>query len=253
MGGIQFRQQLAAAFQSPQTDLLSAARQHGKLGDVKATGIAFAGNKPLAIKGLGYYNMVFCHPVMGGGLLLGADHTRFGDYSLTQIGAGFGMRLSETLTGGIRINYYRQHIAGYDGFTAFPVEASILYAVTPKLQTGISFYNLAAVVKKPKSKEKLPVFTGIGWRYQFSENFSAGALISKEDHGGVIFNPFLSMQLMNRFCFSAGYETGLSNWILTAGYFVAPFTTKVNFSIHPNLGLSGGLSIQWVNGKNDRE
>jgi hypothetical protein len=252
-GGVQFRQQLAAAFQSSQTDLLSAGRQHGKLGDIKAPGIAFAGNMPLAIKGLGYYNMVFCYPALGGSFLLGADYTRFGDYSLTQIGAGFGMRLSETLTGGVRFNYYRQQIAGYDGFNAFPVEASIMYALTPNLQTGISFYNLAAIVKKPKSKQRLPVFTGIGWRYQFSENFSAGALISKEDHGGVIFNPFLSMQLLSKFCFSVGYETGLSNWMLSAGYFLAPFTTKVNVSIHPYLGFSGGLSIQWVNGKKDGE
>jgi hypothetical protein len=252
-GGVQFRQQLAAAFQAPQTDLLSAGRQQGKLAGIKAPGIAFAGNKPFAIKGLGNYAMVFCYPAMGGSFLLGADHTRFSDYSLTQIGAAFGMHFSETFSGGVRMNYYRQHIAGYNGFNAFPVEASLFYALTPKLQTGISFYNLVAAVKKPKSKERLPVFTGIGWRYHFSENFSAGALISKEDNGAVIFNPFLSIQFMDRFYFSPGYETGLSNWILSAGYFVPPFTTKVNLIIHPYLGFRGGLSIQWISGKNEAE
>jgi hypothetical protein len=252
-GGVQFRQQLAAAFQHAQTDLLSAGRQHGKLAGIEVPGVAFAGNMPLAIKGLGNYSLVVCYPALDGTFLLGTDYTRFGDYSLTQIGAAFGLRLSGTLTGGIRLNYYRQQIAGYNGFNAFPVEASIMYALTPKLQTGISFYNLVAVVKKPKSKERLPVFTGIGWRYQFSESLSAGVLISKEDNGVVIFNPFLSLQFLNKFYFSPGYETGLSNWILSAGYFLPPFTIKVNLSVHPYLGVSGGLSIQWVNGKKDAE
>jgi hypothetical protein len=252
-GGVQFRQQLAAAFQHPQTDLLSAGRQQGVLGQQELPGIAFAGNMPLSLKGLGNYHLVFCYPAMGGAFLLGTDYTRFGDYSATQVGAAYGLRFSESLTGGIRLNYYRQQIAGYNGFSAFPVEASIMYALTPKLSTGISFYNLVAVAKKPKLKERLPVFTGIGWRYQFSENFSAGALISKEDNGVVIFNPFLSIQLLQKFYFSPGYESGLSIWVLSAGYFLAPFMTKVNISVHPYLGFSGGLSIQWVNGKKDGE
>jgi hypothetical protein len=252
-GGVPFRQQLAAAFQYQQADLISAGRLQGKLGDIDVAGIAFSGNMPLAIKGLGNYSMAACYPVIGGTFLLGADYTRFGDYGVSQIGAAFGMRLSETFTGGVRINYYSQQIAGYGGFKAFPVEASMMYALSPKLQTGILFYNLAAVVNKSKSKERLPVFTGIGWRYQFSDSFSAGVLMSKEDGGVIIFNPFLSIQFLNKFYFSPGYESGFGNWILSAGYFLAPFTTKVNLSIHPYMGVSGGLSIQWVNGKKEGE
>ncbi len=246
VGGAQYRQQLAAAYQNKKNDFLAASRQQGKLGEIMHPGIAFSGISPFAITSVGHYNLVLGYPASTGAFLLSADLTKFGDYNAMQVGVGYGMRFSETLTGGIKINFYRQSIKGYNSFRSLPLEASIMYALTPKLKTGISFYNLAAVFNNNNSKEKLPAITGVGWQYQFSENFTGGLLISKEEKGTVILNPFLSMNFLNRFFFCPGYETGVGNWILSAGYYLLPFHTAIHIGVHPYLGLSGGISIQWV-------
>lgn len=245
-GGAPFRQQMAAAFQNSKNDLLAAGRQLGKLGEDIPPGVAFSGNTPFGIKNLGNYSLVFCYPGFGGSFLLGTDFTKSGDYNAMQTGIAYGMRFAETLSGGIKINYYSQSIRGYKGFKAFPVEASVLYTVTSKLQTGISFYNLVSVFRNKNVTERLPVFSAVGWRYQFSKVFTGALLISKEESGIVIFNPALSIQMSDAFYFCSGYETGLSNWMLSAGYYLQGFNASIHFSIHPYLGLSGGMSIQWT-------
>jgi hypothetical protein len=222
-------------------DLWSSFNNQAVLSYNKSIAFGFNYENRFAIKELGIRSAGFVFPT--GSVSLGAVYSNFGyrDFKREMAGLSCGMYFSETISGGVQIDYLSEKTIGeYNNTQALTCEAGIVIQTSENVKTGIHLFNpvpnsirgtdmpselradigidftkmlLAVFETKMRTGQKLVIRTG--FEYEAGKKLMLRGGFSTEN---------------NSFCFGIGYSTG-------------PAQIDFGFATHEKLGVTSSISL----------
>jgi hypothetical protein len=212
------RSQYAGSCTSLRQDVFNAVRNPAAqivaerfMGGVQA-------EKP-AIPGLtGHLNMAAAGPLSGGHWGVQLEHRGLAGFGETQVGIGYGMRLSDAVSMGLRFNYYRLWIAGYGSAAAFPVEWGAICRVAPGLKVAMHLYNPFGARLRKDALERLPVVVRFCMGYTISEKAALTVGVIREEGHAVGLEPMIHYQPEQSLFFRFGFVVPGSAVIFSTGF-----------------------------------
>lgn len=185
-------------------------------------------------------------PVDNGAFAFMADLRQMVGYAELQAGFGYGLRLSDNLSTGIRIGYYRLRIADHVGSGTIVAEWGAVFTIAPKLRISLHLFNPTAAGLRRPSAQRLPVAFRAAVGYALSAHCGFAVDIVREQGRPVTFQPFLFYEPMGVFRFMTGFSTATMTSFLSAGYRRDRMRVDLHMQHHPMLGVTSGIGLQWV-------
>jgi hypothetical protein len=190
-------------------------------------------------------------PAGNGAFAFMADLRQMVGYSELQAGLGYGLRLSDNLSTGIRIGYYRLRIDDYGGSGTVVAECGAVFTIAPKLRISLHLFNPTAAGLRSPSAQRLPVAFRAAVGYALSAHCGLALDIVREQGRPVTFQPFLFYEPMGVFRFMSGFSTATMTSFLSAGYRRERMRVDLLVQHHPMLGVTSGIGLQWVGKKKE--
>ncbi len=216
------------------------------LAEVSSVSFGAAYESRFLLKSLGVQSLAVAIPVKRG--TFGLNYTGTGDklYNESKIGLGYGMKLSEKVNLGIRLNYHSLRLGNNYGRTQnLTFELSVLAKPTNNIQIGFHLFNPSQTKLNEYQNEEIPAIINLGMSYKFSEKVCGNIEIEKD-----IERPFsikLGVEYFpadNKFI-RAGIITNPS--MPTIGFGLVKGEFKIDFSsaFHPILGITPSLGLRY--------
>jgi hypothetical protein len=193
------------------------------------------------ISELGTRSAGFVIPVRNAGI--GAVYSHFGykDFTRHSGGIGCGMKLSESITAGIQIDYFGERTPGeYNERHSLTFEAGLLLSVSEKVKIGIHLFN---PVPGSLRKSFLPssLSAGAGIRLNSQIYASAEAEISTGSNPaiktGFEYEPGKNLKLRG------GFTSEYNSFSFGAGYTLSFVQLDIAFATHEKLGVTSSVSM----------
>jgi len=151
------------------------------LAEVSSVSFGAAYESRFLLKSLGVQSLAVAIPVKRG--TFGLNYTGTGDklYNESKIGLGYGMKLSEKVNLGIRLNYHSLRLGNNYGRTQnLTFELSVLAKPTNNIQIGFHLFNPSQTKLNEYQNEEIPAIINLGMSYKFSEKVCGNIEIEKD-------------------------------------------------------------------------
>lgn len=226
------------------SDVWSVRYNQAGLADVKLISAGVSYESRFATKQLGIQSFAFALPTKSG--TFGLNYTGFGDklYRESKIGLAYGMRFSEKISGGIRINYHNLNISNnYGSKSSLTFEASLLAKLSDHIKLGAHIFNPSQVELNDYQNEVIPVVFSFGGSYIFSDKIAMNIEVEKD----IDFNPVLKAGMeyrpMDMLYLRAGISTNPSLPSIGFGVDLEQFRFDFSSSFHPVLGATPAFAL----------
>jgi hypothetical protein len=232
------------AYSAHFSDLFSFLNNSASLASVKRAGAGVYTENRYGLKELNKYVLTGICGMngMGGmGIVIGFEGN--GDYNHSQVGIAYGKSLGKVAVG-VRFNYNMVRMAGYGNVGAIGVELGSIWKITEKFFSGIQVSN-------PQG-EKLPSQYSVGAGYEISEQLFLYANIIKEENKVMDVQAGLQYMVAAALYASLGINSATSSPCIALGWQWKAMRISLAGSMHPQLGATTGLSIQFF-GKNKKD
>jgi hypothetical protein len=232
------------AYSTRFSDLFSFLNNSASLAPVKSAGAAVYAENRYGLKELNKYVLTGICGMNGiGGMGMVIAYEGDGDYNHSQIGIAYGKSLGRVAIG-VRSSYNMVQMAGYGNVGAISVELGSIWKITEKFFSGIQVFN-------PRG-EKLPSQYSIGAGYEISEQLFMYANIIKEENKVMNVQAGLQYVVVKALYASLGINSATASPCILVGWQWKTMRICLAGSMHPQLGATTGLSIQFF-GKNKKD
>lgn len=229
------------------TDLSSAYNNQAGLGFVTQAGIQSYTEQRFLVGEMTYGGLVAVMPTQSGTFSLTTTYFGYPNYNETQIGVGYGLKLSDNFSAGIQIDYLNTSLIEFGSKGNVTFEAGILAKMTDQLTFAAHIYNptQAKLGESLGVVEKTPGIFKTGLSYLQKDKY----LISVEAEKDIDYDPFLKVgievYLSEKIVGRAGIGTNPSNYSIGLGYQVNNLTVDVAGSQSEFLGFTPAISLSW--------
>jgi hypothetical protein len=181
--------------------------------------------------------------VPAGKAALGAIYSHFGfrDYSRQMGGLACGLKLSETVSAGIQIDYFSEKTYGeYPDRQAVTFETGLLVAVNKNVKIGVHIFNpVPGAIRKSEMVSSLR--TGAG--AVLGKGIFAGLELEFTTDGYIDVRSGFEYELSKSLWLRGGFRTQHSSFCFGLGYRLKPAVIDISFSTHDKLGITSSVSL----------
>lgn len=225
-------------------DLFSFLNNSASLASVKQAGAGIYAENRYGLKELNKYVLTGICGMKGiGGIGAAISYEGNGDYNHSLFGLAYGKNLGRVKIG-VRFNYNMIRMAGYGSVGAIGIELGSIWKITENFFSGIQIFN-------PRG-EKLPAQYSLGAGYEISEQLFMYANIIKEENKVMNVQAGLQYIVATALYASVGINSATSSPCIVLGWQWKAMRISLAGSMHPQLGATTGLSIQFF-GKNKKD
>jgi hypothetical protein len=226
------------------SDVWSVRNNQAGLANVKLISAGVSYESRFSTKQLGIQSFALALPTKSG--TFGLNYTGFGDklYRESKIGLAYGMRFSEKISGGIRINYHNLNISNnYGSKSSLTFEASLLAALSNKIKLGVHIFNPSQVKLNDYENEIIPVIFSLGGSYIFSDKVAVNIEVEKDIDFKPVYKAGLEYRPMDILYLRAGISTNSSQPSIGFGIELDQFRFDFSSSFHPVLGATPAFAL----------
>lgn len=229
------------------SDLSSAYNNQAGLGFVKEAGISSYTEQRFLVGEMTYGGLAAVLPTQSGTFSLSTTYFGYPNYNETQIGLGYGLKLSDNFSAGIQVDYLNTSVIEFGSKSNVTFEAGILAKMTDQLTFAAHIYNptQAKLGESLGVVEKTPGIFKTGLSYLQKDKY----LIAIEAEKDIDYDPFikvgLEVYLSEKVIARAGIGTNPSNYSIGLGYQVNNLTVDIAGSQSEYLGFTPGISLSW--------
>ena len=199
----------AGAYSKNFTDAFSGAANQAVLAEIKQAAAGVYGERRFMLKELSNYTAALALPTSLGGFGLALHYFGGENFNTSQLGLGYGKKLSDKIDIGIQFNYNAIRLTGYGSSAAINFEAGTLLHLTDKLHIGIHVYNPLSTRFGKAASEKLDAVYSTGIGYELSDKVFVNAAVHKQEDEPVNIHTALQYSFANHFFIKLG--TGSAN------------------------------------------
>lgn len=240
-----------AAYSKLHSDVFSTTVNQATLANVSSFSIGLYGERKYLLEELNSFSAVVALPTNSGTFGLQLHQLGNAGFAQMQTGLAYARRLSNQLDVGVQFNYYGIRINGYGNAAALNFEAGAVLHLTEQLHAGVHLANPASVSVDKMTEEEIPSVYSFGLGYDASEHFFIGAEVEKAEDQKIDVNVSLQYRFTNRVQARGGISSGASLVFFGIGIKLADFRIDATTSLHPQLGLTPGLSF--IYNKSEKE
>lgn len=224
------------------SDLFSAVSNQASLASLKTSAFAAFGERRFMLADLSAYTAIAALPVQGGAFEIQADYFGSASFSETQIGFGYGRKISSKVDAGVKFNYETVRVSGYRTVTSVNFEGGFIFHVSDKLHTGIHIYNPTSSKLGKTGSEKLASVYVVGVGYEVSETlFISGEMVKHEDQPASV-NAGLQYNLAKSVFVRAGTSANNNSYV-SIGLNLDFGRIDLNTAYHSQLGFTPGILL----------
>jgi hypothetical protein len=233
---LQFNKNISVgAYSKHFSDPYSFTQNQASLHQVKDPSLALFHERKFMVKELNHLSAAFCLPTQVGGLGLTIDYFGTKTFNESGFGVAYGKKLSDIISMGMQLNYYVNHITGYEKYSSINASLAMKLYLTDQLQGGFQI--------SVSNKEKLPNVYRTGLGYDLSPQFFMSAEVYKEVGQSADLNISAQYAFMKDFLLRAGLSTTLGTSFLSIGLSWKTSSGNLALSYHPQLGFTPSLLI----------
>ncbi|MDB3887349.1 hypothetical protein N9344_00175 [bacterium] len=165
-------------------------------------------------------------------------------YSKNQLGLAYGLRFSDKISGGLKLNYiYTQLSENYGSKNSFTADVGLITKVTEHLTMGVQVVNPTRTSLTEFNNEKLPTIMKLGLDYLFSEKVFVGVEVEKNFNTDAIVKVGLEYRVVENLYLRGGISTNPTLTSMGIGFLFKYFKIDVSTSYHQVLGLTPSVSL----------
>jgi hypothetical protein len=163
------------------SNAFSGSINQAALAEAKRATAGVYAERRFMLKELSNYSAALALPSKLGGFGLAIHYFGAESFNTSQLGIGYGKKLSERINIGIQFNYNTISLAGYGSSSTFNFEAGTLLHLTDKLHVGIHAYNPVSSKFGKTRAEKFAAMYSTGIGYEISAKLFLTAAINKQE------------------------------------------------------------------------
>jgi hypothetical protein len=225
-------------------DALSINANQASLVQVQAMQVSIMGERRFMLEDLGWYRAGIIFPAAGGGI--GVQGNFFGTVlnKEAELGLAYGRKVGQKMSIGAHFSYCTQRIATLSQQKQIATEASWQLEITPVLKAGFRIYqpfNLSTTYEDPK----LPAVYSSGLGYQPSEQLLFVVELQKEQKRSINCIVGIEYRFAKLLLARIGIQSETASYTLVTGLQIHPFRLDVMASLHPQLGITPGLTLHF--------
>ena len=178
-----------------------------------------------------------------GDMAIGGQLRGSNGFSSTSFNIGYGMRLSEKLGVGVKLEGAKTTWPGTTSMTRMGYQVGLIYQFPENTSIGIHISNNRFLRKFKNSQVPgyYVIQTGIGKK--INQHISAVCELIKESDTPITFIPTIDWKINELFRLKFGISPPLNMGFAILGWKIKKELVSFSFSSHPYLGFSSGISI----------
>lgn len=231
------------SYSACQADALAFTANQATLARMKKTSIGVFAERRFLLAAVAGYTIAAALPTRLGNIGVRVNYSGFKNFNEQELGLAYARSLGKKLDVGMQFNYYSYRVPAYGHAGFINAELGLLLQLSGRVQVGMHVYNPVAGKATAGGKEKLASVYSAGIGYDVSEQFFAGATVSKETMKPVTVRAGIQYSLRQVFFFRAGVETATSSPFAGAGVAWHGIRVDISVSHHPQLGYSPSLLL----------
>ena len=181
--------------------------------------------------------------IPAGKTFLSGFYSRFGytDYKRDIAGAGCGLRLSERLYSGVRIDYLSERTSGeYANARSVTFEAGLLVLLSENTRIGINVFN---PLPNSLRKKELPSCLRVGAGTNFNELLFASIEAELSTGNSIILKTGFEYEAFSKIWLRGGFCTENTSFSFGAGFLTKFAQIDIGFLTHEQLGVTSEVSV----------
>ena len=225
------------------TDAFSGATNQAALAAVEQPVAGVYGERRFLLAALSNYTAALALPVKSGGMGLALHYFGAGSFTNTQLGFGYGRRLSENAAIGAQINYNTMRVPGYGSAGTVNFELGTLWNIREKLHLGFHLYNPVGGRFGKEGAEKLASIYTAGAGYEASEHFLLSTVLVKEEDQPVVMQAGLQYVFAKQFLARAGMSSAGGSYVAGVGIKSKWWRVDAVTAWHVQLGFTPAILL----------
>lgn len=243
--GLQQGYASVTAYSSKPEDIISITANQASLAGFSKTSALIYFEKAYMLETMNMVSALIALVTGKGNFGVCLDHFGSSLYQQSHVGISYAKKLGKSLSIAPKFNYQVAGNKKYSIIKGLTADLSLLFHLTENLHAGIQFINPGATLFKTGS-EKLPVISVMGIGYQVSPMLGISCQLLKRERMTMGFQPGLFYQPIKGLIAKMGLSTNSSSWWLSAGWKFADFKIEILTAMHPQLGLTPAMTIQYL-------
>ena len=234
------------AYSTSQVDVFSFLANAASLAQLKSSSAGIFSERRFLLEEMNSVAAVAGFVIPEGKFALKMLYAGFNLFRQIQAGLIYARRLVPDVDAGIQFSYHGFQIAEYGIASGLSVGAGAVFHATEKLNTGI-YINIPAPSRfGPGQQERWPATYRFGVGYETSPVAFVMAEIVKEENLPVDARIGIRYQVHPSLLVKAGIATATSSFWSGVGIMRRQIQIDIAVCYHPLLGVSPGLSVQFV-------
>lgn len=228
------------------SDVWAIHYNQAALADLREISFGASYESRFLVQSLGVQSLAVAIPAKRG--TFGFNYTGMGDkfFLETKIGLGYGMKLSDKVNLGIRLNYHALRLGNnYGKAHNLTFEIGILAKPTKNIQIGFHLFNPTQTKLNDYQGEEIPVVMNLGISYKFSDKVRGNIEVEKDIDLPFSVKVGMEYSPTKFFFIRAGIITNPG--MPTIGFGLKKGKFKLDFSsaFHPRLGITPTLGLRY--------
>lgn len=235
----------ASAYYDSVPDLAASLLQPAALARLRQPTLASRGERRYGLAALSQYQGMLALPLGPGGAAL--QWSRAGDAFYRESGFAllYGRRLGAVAEAGVRFQYQSLFMQGYGGRGMITADAGLVVQAGPDWRAGLTILQAGAAQADSMGKYFLPATLQLGTGYRFSSQLHGVLLVEKTRQQPVLIHTVLHYQLIHSLQVRAGYSWPRAAGWTGVGWQQGRLDCHFIFHLHPQLGLTPALGVQY--------
>ncbi len=169
------------------------------------------------------------------------SHFGFKDFRRQSAAISCGLKLSEKMSAGIQIDYFRESFPGTENNSnSVTFEGGLLFDVSENIRLGMHIFNPV-----PNSFRKISLYSGlsVGGGIQLNKFFLASAEIGIVTGENIVFMTGVEYSAASNFRIRGGFRNENNSFSFGFGYEFHNIRLDVGFASHDRLGITSSVSM----------
>lgn len=230
-------------YSSIHADAFSFLNNQAALLPVKNFSAGITSDRRFFLNELSEYQAVVVVPASAG--MFGWNGTYFGNMDFHEFSSGLAYAKNMGKTDiGIQFSYHHLQSKGYTALTSVLAEAGVIFQVNEKLRLGIHVFQPKAL-KKTQWPQGLTETYSMGFGFDASPHFYMGVTMEKTGNNGINVQAGIHYEFAENIFARAGISSATQVYYAGIGFRLRRFRLDVMTSLHPYLGITPGLMLQY--------
>ena len=225
------------------TDAFSGTINQAALASTKDASAAVYGERRFMLKELSNYAAGLVFPSKLGGFGIAINYFGGENFNTSQVGLGYGKKLSDKIDIGAQFNYNMIKLAGYGSSSTINFEAGTIIHLTDKIHVGAHVYNPVGGKFGKTSTEKIAAVYTTGVGYEVSDKFFISTEFSKEEDQPITVNAGMQYVFAKQFFSRVGVAAGTGIYFFGVGLHWKTFRADAVTTWHAQLGFTPGIML----------